>query len=119
MLVSGAVAAATWTLTDPGEYGWYVRTSDPHGAVNESVVNRLTVRGDDGGSDGGGGSDDGGSGGDGSGSGSGSGEDGAGSRPGMPETGASGVLTGLLLAALAVGLGLTLRELARRRAARG
>ncbi|WP_069386857.1 lamin tail domain-containing protein [Cellulosimicrobium cellulans] len=42
-VASGSVLTATWTVTEPGEHGWYVRSTDPHGAVDLSTVRELTV----------------------------------------------------------------------------
>jgi len=41
---SGSVLSATWTLTEEGERGWYVRSTDPFGAVDSSRVALFTVR---------------------------------------------------------------------------
>jgi hypothetical protein len=40
---SGSVLTATWPLAELGEHGWYVRTSDPYGAVDYSPVSQFTV----------------------------------------------------------------------------
>ncbi|KAA9085219.1 lamin tail domain-containing protein [Microbacterium radiodurans] len=40
---SGTILTATWALPDTGERGWYVRTSDPWGAVDYSPVSLFTV----------------------------------------------------------------------------
>ncbi|HCS60612.1 MAG TPA: cell wall protein, partial [Microbacterium sp.] len=40
---SGSILSATWPLAELGERGWYVRTSDPHGAVERSAVQLFTV----------------------------------------------------------------------------
>lgn len=40
---SGSVLTATWPLEELGEHGWYVRTADPHGAVDYSTVRLFTV----------------------------------------------------------------------------
>ncbi|MGI6879117.1 metallophosphoesterase [Microbacterium sp. gxy059] len=42
-LASGSVATATWTLDEPGEYGWYVRTTDDHGGASSSAVQRFSL----------------------------------------------------------------------------
>ncbi|UFU08028.1 lamin tail domain-containing protein [Ruania halotolerans] len=83
--------SATWTLTEPGEYGWFVESADDNGGVNTSAVRTFVVVGSDGSSSDG--SDDAGSDGSGSdGSGSdGSGSDGSGSDgSGSDGTGADG-----------------------------
>ena len=41
---SGTILSASWPLTEEGEYGWYVRSSDPYGAVDYSRVALFTVR---------------------------------------------------------------------------
>lgn len=41
---SGTPLSATWTV-EPGEHGWYVRTADPHGAVDHSVVRTFAAAG--------------------------------------------------------------------------
>ena len=43
-VASGTPLSATWDV-EPGEHGWYVRTSDPYGAVDHSVVHTFTVAG--------------------------------------------------------------------------
>ncbi|SEB46293.1 3',5'-cyclic AMP phosphodiesterase CpdA [Nocardioides exalbidus] len=43
-VASGTALEATWTV-DPGEHGWYVRTADPYGAVDHSVVHTFTATG--------------------------------------------------------------------------
>nr|WP_311200138.1 metallophosphoesterase [Microbacterium enclense] len=43
-VASGSILSASWPLTEDGEYGWYVRTSDPYGAVDFSRVSLFTVR---------------------------------------------------------------------------
>lgn len=119
MLISGSVATATWTLTDPGEYGWYVRTADPYGAVDDSVVNRLVVDaagGDGDGTDGGGSAP-----GTGPGPGGPDMVDGPGSVDDdqrLPVTGASPAWAALIVAVLTIGLGLVLRAAAGRRRTR-
>ncbi|MGO2933218.1 MAG: hypothetical protein ACTICP_12095, partial [Microbacterium sp.] len=40
---SGSILSATWPLAEEGERGWYVRTSDPYGAVDYSPVQLFTV----------------------------------------------------------------------------
>jgi hypothetical protein len=41
-VTSGTPLTATWAV-EPGEHGWYVRTADPHGAVDHSVVHTFTA----------------------------------------------------------------------------
>ncbi|WP_230006727.1 metallophosphoesterase, partial [Microbacterium sp. Bi128] len=43
-VASGTILSASWPLTEKGEYGWYVRSSDPYGAVDRSRVALFTVR---------------------------------------------------------------------------
>ncbi|MFM2720144.1 metallophosphoesterase [Microbacterium mcarthurae (nom. nud.)] len=43
-VASGTILSASWPLTEAGEYGWYVRSSDPYGAVDYSRVALFTVR---------------------------------------------------------------------------
>lgn len=43
-VASGTSLEATWGV-GPGEHGWYVRTSDPYGAVDHSVVHTFTATG--------------------------------------------------------------------------
>lgn len=40
---AGTVATATWSLETPGEYGWYVHTSDEHGGVDDSAVQTFAL----------------------------------------------------------------------------
>lgn len=40
---SGTTVEATWSVTQLGEHGWYVRTTDPYGAVDYSPVSTFTV----------------------------------------------------------------------------
>ncbi|MGP6170784.1 lamin tail domain-containing protein [Microbacterium sp. A204] len=40
---SGSILSATWPLAEVGERGWYVRTSDPYGAIDVSPVQLFTV----------------------------------------------------------------------------
>lgn len=42
-VASGSILSATWPLAEVGERGWYVRTSDPYGAVDFSPVQLFTV----------------------------------------------------------------------------
>ncbi|MFG6444245.1 lamin tail domain-containing protein [Microbacterium sp. P07] len=42
-VASGSILTATWSLDELGEHGWYVRTSDPYGAVDYSRVSEFTV----------------------------------------------------------------------------
>jgi hypothetical protein len=105
---SGTVAAVTWPLSDPGEYGWYVRTVDPYGATHDTPVYTFSLVAaptEPGGGDGGGGPD----GGTGGGSDGGTGGAGAGAGDGTTSpTGTTRTLPGtglpldlsLLLAAL-------------------
>jgi hypothetical protein len=41
-VASGTPLTATWAV-EPGEHGWYVRTADPYGAVDHSVVHTFTA----------------------------------------------------------------------------
>jgi hypothetical protein len=43
-LGSGTPVSATWDVA-PGEHGWYVRSSDPYGAVDHSAVHTFTATG--------------------------------------------------------------------------
>lgn len=141
-VASGSILSATWPLTEEGEHGWYVRTSDPYGAVDVSPVQLFTVLpasdpgpgdGDDDGSDGdgsGGGGSDGdgsdgdgsggnGSDGDGSGGGGGSGTDSAPGADDLATTGgdAAGVIGWSIAAALALLVGAGLMISRRRQSA--
>ncbi|PVE73680.1 metallophosphoesterase [Microbacterium testaceum] len=40
---SGTILSATWPVPDEGEHGWYVRSTDPYGAVDRSRVALFTV----------------------------------------------------------------------------
>lgn len=42
-VASGSILSASWPLAETGERGWYVRTSDPYGAVDFSRVSLFTV----------------------------------------------------------------------------
>ncbi|MET3468153.1 lamin tail domain-containing protein [Microbacterium sp. 1262] len=42
-VASGSILSAAWPLAEEGERGWYVRTSDPFGAVDDSRVSLFTV----------------------------------------------------------------------------
>ncbi|MDP3949071.1 metallophosphoesterase [Microbacterium sp.] len=42
-VASGSILSATWPLAEVGERGWYVRTSDPYGAVDFSPVQLFSV----------------------------------------------------------------------------
>lgn len=42
-VASGSILSAAWPLAETGERGWYVRTSDPYGAVDHSRVSLFTV----------------------------------------------------------------------------
>ncbi|WP_416953712.1 metallophosphoesterase [Nocardioides sp. T5] len=44
-VASGTPLTATWNV-EPGEHGWYVRTADPYGAVDHSVVHTFTAAGE-------------------------------------------------------------------------
>ncbi|QOR69306.1 lamin tail domain-containing protein [Ruania alkalisoli] len=103
--------SAIWTLTEPGEYGWFVQSADPNGAVTTSEVMTFVVAGagtggsdagSDGGSDGAGpdgaGSDD-----------AGGGSDGSGSGGDLADTGSDGLLALVLGAGLMLLLGAALR----------
>ena len=41
---SGSPLTATWRV-EPGQHGWYVRSADPYGAVDHSVVHTFTATG--------------------------------------------------------------------------
>ena len=43
-VASGTPLSATWDVT-PGRHGWYVRTANPYGAADHSVVHTFTVAG--------------------------------------------------------------------------
>ncbi|MGO3234744.1 MAG: lamin tail domain-containing protein, partial [Microbacterium sp.] len=136
---SGSILSATWPLAEEGERGWYVRTSDPYGAVDYSPVQLFTVLaadepdepgdGDDDGSDGGGSDADGGdadggpgtgNGGDNGDGGSGADDDGSDVSAGSGDLATTGGDAGALIAwsvagGLALLLGLGLLLLRRRR----
>ncbi len=40
---SGTILSATWPVPDEGERGWYVRSTDPYGAVDRSRVALFSV----------------------------------------------------------------------------
>ncbi|MDN8549082.1 lamin tail domain-containing protein [Microbacterium sp. NM3R9] len=42
-VASGSILSASWPLAETGERGWYVRTSDPYGAVDFSRVSLFAV----------------------------------------------------------------------------
>ena len=42
-VASGTPLEATWKV-GPGTHGWYVRTADPHGAVDHSTVHTFTAQ---------------------------------------------------------------------------
>lgn len=42
-VASGTPLEATWNV-EPGAHGWYVRTADPHGAVDHSTVHTFTAQ---------------------------------------------------------------------------
>lgn len=107
-IASGEVVSQVWTLAEAGEHGWYVRTADPFGAVDESAVRTVVVAGQVGSE-----LPDGGPAPEGDGGSSAVAPPGDDPTP-LATTGTSGVLTGLLLAGLAIGLGVALRARARR-----
>jgi uncharacterized protein (TIGR03382 family) len=92
-VASGSILSATWPLAEEGEHGWYVRTSDPYGAVDVSPVQLFTVipAADQGPGDGdGGGSDDGDGDGPGAGDGGGPGAGGGSGGDGDADGGSGG-----------------------------
>ncbi|MFJ4039370.1 hypothetical protein ACIPVB_14985 [Microbacterium sp. NPDC090007] len=42
-VASGTILSATWSVPDEGERGWYVRSTDPYGAVDHSRVALFTA----------------------------------------------------------------------------
>nr|WP_298987748.1 lamin tail domain-containing protein [uncultured Micrococcus sp.] len=42
-VASGSTVSSTWAGLTPGEYGWYIRTEDPYGAVDLSAVREFVV----------------------------------------------------------------------------
>ncbi|MGO1849448.1 lamin tail domain-containing protein [Microbacterium sp.] len=42
-VAAGDVATAVWSLQEPGDYGWYVHTSDEHGGVDDSAVQTFAL----------------------------------------------------------------------------